>query len=52
MSSFIVPARKPVDDCTIAQKQTFTAQPCALVGKAMILASRVEHIILEVYGVY
>ena len=52
MSSFIVPARQSAGDCASAQKQTFSAQPCALVDKAMILASRVEHIILKVYGVY
>ena len=36
----------------VLKSKTFIAQPCALVGKDMILASCVEQIILKVYGVY
>ena len=51
MSSFIVPARKPAEGWASSQKQTFSAQPCVLVVKAMFLTSCVECIILKVYKV-
>ena len=49
MSSFIVPLRKPAEGWAIGQKQTFSAQPCAPVAKALLLASCVECIILKVH---
>ena len=52
MSSFIVPTRKLAEGWASAQKQTFIAQPCALVVQAMLLASCVECIILKVYKVF
>ena len=55
MSSFIVPARKLAEGWASAQKQTFSAQPCAalaVVVKAVLLTSYVECIILKVCKVF